>query len=150
MRGKLELRYLFRARLADGTVVKQTLADICPEAPGRSAFWPLLAKNEAGEGVAGPDGWLLPRSDIEVFELKGQGHRYRVDLRDGHWEIDGQIAMEIEGHRVIDPPPRARLSLIYFRRRRHHFIQGRPVAEECEYHMGWQADTGHSQTIILR
>ena len=82
----LILRYLFKATLANGDVIRQTPADRCPTDPRRTAFWDLCCKGPDGEGMEGPDGWLLARPDIITFEIKGCGQHYLVDLRDGHFE----------------------------------------------------------------
>ncbi len=148
----MKLRYLFVATLLDGTVIKQTQKDVCPTDSKRTAYWDLVLKDQFGNGVLDEEGKLTPRPDLKSFMLVGPEQRFTVDLVDGHFEIDGQRVGTIDGKPMIVPPPDSVLSLIYFRRRKHHFHigNGKPTGESCEFHFGWQAaPTGHSQTLIL-
>ena len=146
----LELRYLFGARFADGSELFQGPEDQSRVDPNRSAFFDLCEKG-ADDGLAlDSDGVAIPRGDIDLFELRGE-HAYLVDLRDGHFEVDGTpFSMEI-------PPPGTKLRLIYFRRRRHHIAVGplgavEELAQECEYHVGWKAEWDgeqHKHVLIV-
>lgn len=156
--GRLVLKYLFGAHFQNGEEYFQTPEDESPFTPGRNAYYELL-KTENGEPVSHPDtGRLLVRDDVELFQLEGEGCRYLVDLRDGHFEIGGAPFF------VAIPPSGQKLYLLYFRRRRHHtnvtvtvnsdlqpeVMHASEGGQECEYHFGWiTADGKHSATLVL-
>ncbi len=138
----LELRYLFGVRFADGSEFFQTAEDQSAIDAARSAYYDVCQARENG-------------SRVEVFQLEGQGHTYLVDLRDGHFEIDGAPFL------VELPPAGAALDLVYFRRRRHHanatvvvdenskprIVDLMDAGRECEYHFGWRA--GERQVVLI-
>lgn len=127
----LELRYLFGAHLSDEREHFQTADDVSVMNPKKSAFFDLCQHDENGELVCDADGVAVVRDDIELFQLEGQGHKYLVDLRDGHFEVDGAVFF-------VEYPPQGKLSVVYFRRRRHHFQGGVEVWQECTYNFGWR------------
>lgn len=132
----LELGYLFGVHFADGSEYFQTGADVSTADHKRSAFYDLCQHAENGDLLCDGNGTAIVRDDIEIFQLESQSgevpHTYTVDLRDGHFEIDGAPFY------IQIPPPDSQLSLVYFRRRRHHFQGGCEVGQECEYFMGWR------------
>jgi hypothetical protein len=84
------------------------------------------------------------------LEEEGGGTSCIVDLRDGHFEINGAPFW-------LEVPPKEvflggkLLTLVYFRRRRHHQTQHFRLnndltpelesveeTQECEFHMGWR------------
>jgi hypothetical protein len=150
-----ELRYLFGAHLSDGPggeirEIFQNPEDLSPFSPGKNCFYDLLEHDAEGNTVPHQkDGIVEPRPDIEIFQLEGDGHKYVVDLRDGHFEIDGLPF-------YVETPP-GPLRLVYFRRVRKHFTRSMGgdeasalIREEVEYHMGWETeDKSSRQTIIL-
>jgi len=156
MAEQLKLHWLFVATLLNGKKIKQTQRDVCPTDPKRSAFWDLVLKDEKGEGMVDPkDNRLITIPELMTFMMVGQGadrkQKFLVSLVDGHFEVDGIRMDYIDNKPLIQPPPFVPLSLIFFRRRREHFTPttGQHVKSECEYHFGWKAPTGHSQTLIL-
>lgn len=155
--GKLELKYLFSAQLTDGTEIFQTAEDKHPSVVGRNAFYELLALDDKGNQLQHANGsGNYCRSDIALFQLEDQHHRYLVDLRDGHFEVQHAKGRSLIGaHFFIQfPPPGEKLRLFYFRIRRHHTnVSGTvqedrsvkvndtvEIAQECEYHFGWETE----------
>jgi hypothetical protein len=123
------LKYLFGVHYKDGTEFFQTPEDVSTTNSLKSAYYDVR------------------QEDIELFQLNGEGATYLVDLRDGHFEIDG-----VPFYAQI-PPEGSELRLIYFRRHRHHFNIGMDeVKHEIEYHFGWQTThegKNYQQTLIL-
>lgn len=165
--GKLDLKYLFCAQFADGTVCVQTSEDLHPTVEGRNAFYELLHVDPEGNPSQDGEGKIFCRSDILLFQLEDGSHRYLVDLRDGHFEIQHPAK---KGHFVgahfylAFPPAGAKLRPFYFRRRRHHTnVSGtvqedltvkvdemKEISQECEYHFGCETeDRKHRAEMIL-
>ena len=126
-----ELKYLFRAMMADGTLYEQTTEDISITNPEKSAFFDILDK------------------PIKSFWLEGQNLDHAgVNLETGCFNING---LEIKLHEE----PLSDFRLIYFRRHRHHFnpADGKEIGHEMEYHFGWQTtEDGKNiqKTIIIK
>ena len=126
------LKYLFRATFADGSVIVQTPDDksiIDPEK--RSQFYDVIE--------------MAKRKQLVAFVLEGEGHEYGVDLRDGHFEIDG-VAF------AMHEQPYVGFELIFFRQHTHDFEQGvqqdaqpKEVKHEIVYRFGWKLK-GDQQT----
>lgn len=134
------LKYLFTATYSDGSTFTQNAEDKSAIDPvKRSAFYDV------------------DHSKLVTFSLQGEGHSYLVDLRTGHFEIDG----------VIQPSttkkPIENLRLIYYRQHTHTFKLGGqiPGAEGGEaktreldhsvvYVIGWQCtvDGENCQEVI--
>jgi len=123
------LKYLFGVHYKDGSEFFQTPWDISETDPTKSAFFDIC------------------QPEVELFQLDGEDHRYVVDLRDGHFEIDGVPFF------AQVPPEGSELRLIFFRRHRHHFTLGmEEIQHEIEYHFGWQTThegKNYQQTLIL-
>lgn len=148
----LVLKYLFGAAFSDGTEYFQSQDDISQLVPDkRTAYYDICEHHpETGNSLEWEDKRAIARKDIEIFQLEGDGFRYLVDLRDGHFET--QFGKRTKGAVFfLDiPPVDAKLHLIYFRRRRHHFNAGGSIdtglnithelSQECEYHFGWRAE----------
>lgn len=122
----IPLKYLFTATFADGSMIVQTPEDkslIDPEK--RSQFYDVLQMAE--------------RQQLISFVLKGEGREYGVDLRDGHFEIDG-VAF-----RMHEDDTLGGFKLIFFRQHTHSFLQTREkdteVSHDVVYRMGWQTQT---------
>lgn len=87
-------KYLFTATFEDGRVIKQTIEDkseLDPEK--RNTFYDVLEH--------------IKTTKLVAFVLKAQdaaGIEYGVDLRDGHFEVDGNIFFmhEVE-NKDLDP-----------------------------------------------
>ena len=119
----MPLKYLFTATFADGSVIEQDANDISKLDPKkRSMFYDVLAYSE--------------KSPMVSFLLKGNGHEYKVDLQDGHFEIDG---ISFLMHEDILPFYR----VVFFRNHTHSFNVGQVKSEEIShdivYRMGWQS-----------
>ncbi len=152
--GPLELKYLFCAQFADGSIFEQTPEDVSPFTPGRNAFYELLECEPDGSPKQHPlDGRLITRDDINLFQLEDDQHRYLVDLRDGHFEIQHRKGKQWIGAHFRLGFPDGPIRLFYFRRRRHHAnIKGTVLddmtvkeellsqSQECEYHFGWELE----------
>lgn len=118
----MPLKYLFTATYADGSKIVQTPDDksvLDPEK--RSQFYDVLKKGES--------------TPLVSFVLKGDGHEYGVDLRDGHFEIDG-VSFRMHEYEVVD------LELVFFRQHTHSFIQARvkdtEISHTVAYRIGWK------------
>lgn len=111
------LKYLFRATFNDGTSYLQDPKDLPIYSDHGSAFTDIA-----------------PRiGEVKTFGL----HTYSqipvilVDLSDGHFEVNGtRVAVQDP---AVTPPPGARYSLLYFRRRTM-VTSGNLVPDE--YHIG--------------
>jgi hypothetical protein len=129
------LKYLFGVHYKDGSEFFQSPSDVSSTDPKRSAFFDVR------------------QDEVELFQLRGDprgqkaGRAFVVDLRDGHFEIDGAPFF------AAVPPAGSTLRLIFFRRHRHHFNIGmKEIGHEVEYHFGWQTTVegvNHKQTLIL-
>lgn len=119
------LKYLFTAIYSDGSVYEQNPEDRSIKDPEkRSCFYDL------------------DHSKLVAFILKGDGHEYGVDLRDGHFEIDG-VAFKMHEDNTLSG-----FKLVFFRQHTHSFNQrldgmSQPVelSHQIVYRMGWQATT---------
>lgn len=119
------LKYLFTATFADGSTIEQTPEDVSARDPIRSCFFDVL---ETGR-----------ERGLVAFVLRGDGHEYGVDLRDGHFEIDGVKFFMHE-------KPEAGYELIFFRQHTHSFnLNQEEIAHEVVYRMGWKV-AGDQQT----
>lgn len=112
------LKYLFTAGYKDGTIYQQNVEDkSITEPEKRSCFYDV------------------DQEKLAYFVLKGDGHEYGVDLRDGHFEIDG---IKFFMHEV----PLKDFRLVFFRQHTHHFNVGAVGQEETSheivYRLGWQ------------
>lgn len=143
---KIPLRYLFKALLQDGTIFEQTLEDkskIDPEK--RNAFYDLLQADAAG-------------NKIVTFGIFGVNEKKAlvVDLRDGHFELNGTIL--IHGEVLPGPIP---LKLIYYRAVEQDLqvtykVKTGEVLKEVagdhrdQYFVGWEANfNGKSYKQVL-
>ncbi len=121
------LKYLFKAEFADGTVYEQTIEDISLVDPKKSAFFDVLQKDEK-------DSRLLR------FLIEGEGHKYLVDLIDGHFEIDG---VSFDCHETL-PHNYPDRRIIYYRKHENDFDSnpdgslGVETAHRIWYCIGWQ------------
>lgn len=94
---KPELFYLFEADFNDGTTYIQGTDDESIDTPGKNAFYDILQRED----------------EVIRFHMVGQGHRYTVDLRDGHFEVDG-VPFEIHDQ-MLAP---LNLRLVYWKEMR--------------------------------
>jgi hypothetical protein len=131
------MKNTFYAQFNDGTLFAQDENDVHPTKQDKSSFTYLLEEAVLHDGIAS-------------FWLDGNGRNYLVDLKDGHFEIDGT---RFNAHEQ-DLAPKD-LRLVYFRRHTHKMnIYGMEVAHDVEYFLGWQMtdDEGknHQQTISIK
>lgn len=125
------LKYLFTATYLDGTVYQQNTEDKSVKEPDKRSCY-----------------FDIEQEKLAYFVLKGDGHEYGVDLRDGHFEIDGNPFFMHEGHIKILPNgkktivPLKDFRLIFFRQHTHHFKVGQSMNKEIDhevvYRIGWQ------------
>jgi hypothetical protein len=125
-----QLKYLFTAVLDDGSTYRQTPDDVSLTDPGRSAFYDIKD------------------SKIKKFKLSNEIDSYSVDLTTGAFEVNGKpFSIQLEN----DILP-INLRLIYFRRRRQHFMipNLQKINSDTTYCIGWQCtiDGKNYQRII--
>jgi hypothetical protein len=131
-----QLSYLFECHFNDGTILQQTQEDVSSTEPTRSAFFDVIQR----------------LNDVQLFGVYNDVHTAVVDLRDGHFEIDG-VVFTISGDEL--PEGDHELRLIYFRRHRHTLAMGEipdELKHETEYHIGWQTTVegkNYQRTIAL-
>lgn len=148
---KPQLDYLFGAQFSDGSEYHQNADDTSVTGAG-SAFSDLVPRLE----------------EITLFQLEGRGNRYLVDLRDGHFEVNGVPL--VAGDPAVDIPIDAKRRLIYFRRVHQtreddvqvigHDESGQPIyanlgqrnITHVAYHLGYQCEVdgkNHKVTISV-
>jgi hypothetical protein len=127
------LTYLFTCRFTDGSVIQQTPEDVSRLDASCSAFYDVLQRID----------------EVESFIIKKYDapHTYMVDLRDGHFEIDG-VPFFVSSEEL---PGEAKFRLIYFHRHQHN--QGQSMMGDVSsiaYHIGWQTtiDGKNFRTMI--
>ena len=149
----LDLKYMFGAHLASGEEVFQNAEDLSPTSAGKNCYYDLLRHNEAGEILPCPiDGVALPRLDIEIFQLEGDGHRYVVDLRDGHFQVD-----DVPFFMGPLPPANEKLMLVFHYRVSQHIKtsmrEGKRkreiIGRDVEYHFGWTTEDKSRQQVMI-
>ena len=129
----MALAYLFECHFNDRTFIQQTQEDASTTTPGKNAFYDVLQRI----------------NDVVAFGVFNDDHAYVVDLRDGHFDIDG-VPFKAEpfdfptGH---DQPYR----LIYFKRHTHSVTLGQDGEDHTiGYYLGWQITVdgkNYQQTI---
>ena len=123
-----KLQYLFTAVYKNGTTFQQNTEDVSAKEPGRSAFFDVDQSKLQQFILAGPQD-----------AGKKDQHTYRVDLTDGHFEVDG-VPFFFHFRRF---PMSFRL--IFFRLHREHRqgdLKSNEIlgeASECHYRLGWVA-----------
>ena len=148
---KIPLKYLYTVTFKDGRVYQQNQEDTSLTEPDkRSCFFDIQAD--------------VDKLNIATFVLKGDGHEYGVDLRDGHFEIDGKPFFMHDGHLHYLPTGKAvmmpfqNLKLVFFRNHRHQIRADMATGESREldhniiYRMGWEAKAscGHGDERIMQ
>jgi hypothetical protein len=111
------LKYLFTAHYNDGASIVQNQQDRSMQRDDKNAFFDV--KYEP----------LYPLETLSSFELRGSGHTYTVDLRDGRFLVDGK--------EVSPPDTLGRRELIYFRR---NAIAPQDPSQRIQsvWHLGWR------------
>jgi hypothetical protein len=130
----MALAYLFECHFKDGTVLQQTQEDISTIDPTRSAFYDVLQR----------------KNDIEVFGIFNDHHTYAVDLRDGHFEIDG-AAFNISPNDSFSYKEHHDYRVIYFRRHQHTVVTGADSSDDLfhtiTFHIGWQTTLSDGSNV---
>ncbi len=117
----MKLSYLFECHLNDGTLIQQTEEDVSTIDPTRSAYYDVVQR----------------KADVEAFGIFNDQHTYAVDLRDGHFEIDGVPFFIMSGDPGLAEDQK--LELVYFRRHIQTMVLGAVAIEEespVEYFIG--------------
>ena len=131
-----ELTYLFECHFSDGTFLQQTKEDVSKTDPTKSAFFDVVNSKQ----------------EVTVFGLYNDTNTLIVDLRDGHFEVNG-VPFNFHAEHYPEQPTEFRL--IYFHRHRHTVTMGQPTTEldhTVEYHCGWQTTVNgknYQQTIAV-
>jgi hypothetical protein len=120
----MKLSYLFECHFKDGTMIQQTEQDVSTIDPARSAFYDVMQRLD----------------DVVVFGVYNEQSTYAVDLRDGHFEING-FSFNVNKEEL---PEDAKRELVYFRRHVHVTVVGQEappedVSHSVEYFLGWRA-----------
>lgn len=132
-------KYLFEATYKDGIVYSQGADDTSLFVTGKNAFYDILYEPHK------------PIEELVEFSLKGDGHTYSVNLRDGHFEIDG-VAIQVGDDMPLDHD-KCEFRLIYFKRHTHHMNLNFVEKEHLiKYFIGWQTTIqgkNYQQTISV-
>jgi hypothetical protein len=138
----VRLAYLFEAHFADGTMIQQTAEDrsaIDPEK--RSAFYDVMQRVD----------------ELQFFGLFNDQHTYVVDLRDGHFEVDGRPLFLEPTARPL--PRGGKFSIVYFRDHEQDFeMSGRDGEQTMGEHriafrLGWEYEVAgkkYEQAIVIK
>ena len=126
------LSYLFVCRFKDGTIIQQTAEDVSQKDSTRSSFYDVMQRLE----------------EVETFTLVKQDdrqHSFMVDLRDGHFEIDG-VPFCVSSEEL---PNNVKFRLIYFHRHQHRVVQGQSLMGEApvQYFIGWQTNLLNGENV---
>ena len=122
----MALKYVYTVVYRDGSVYQQNLEDKSALHPTGSCFADLDLPN------------------IRTFTLVGVGHRYTVDLTDGHFDIDG-VPFCFHDRSVKLPD----LQLWFFRRHTHEVVDGVEKSHRTEYRMGWTTVDGLQRVMEI-
>ena len=115
-------KYLFEAHFKDGTRIQQTQEDLSATEPSKSAFYDVAQRMD----------------EVEIFGLFSDETNdiCVVDLRDGHFEVNG-VPFHVGTTEFL---PDTKFRLIYFRKVKRHFHVGsmEQVGHEITFNIGWQ------------
>lgn len=132
----MSLKYLFECEFADGTTLVQTPADVSAIDPKKSQFYDVLEKDK--------------KTPITKFALSGDGKYLLVDLSDGHFELN-DIPFNCHENLPEQNPIRR---LIFYRQHTHHTNwEGKELAHEIEYCIGWQTTIkrkNYKETVTIK
>jgi hypothetical protein len=110
-----DLDYLFIAETIDGSIIKQTPDD-------KAKF--------SSVGTMMTD---LMKEHLKSFSLVGKGHIFTIDLKDGHFEVDGNKI-----YSPTIPPSNADLRPIYWRQVTRSIGADGSEIPKIRYIIGWQ------------
>ena len=111
------MKYLFTLIDDKDKEHKQTKEDVSKTNKKKSAYYDIKDKK------------------LKQFYLEGEGHKYLVDLVDGHFEIDGVKFKMHEGN-LSD------FRLVYYREHRINYTGMLEVDHLITYCLGWQTTSG--------
>lgn len=115
-----ELKYLFSVLYSDGSIFEQTIEDRSTTRENGSAYTDVR------------------QDDVVRFGIANAERNALVDLRDGHFEIDGQPLWVGDAHEHLVGD--VELRLIYFRRNQILFnAEMEEQGHRTRYYLGWQA-----------
>jgi hypothetical protein len=131
------MKYLFEAHFSDGSVISQTPDDISTIDPTlRSTFYDVAQRLD----------------DVVLFGLYDNDHKYVVDLRDGHFEIDGVpfSAQPVSAPTILEG---GKFKLLYFRDHQQEITisaDGERTAGShyISFRFGWEYTDPHGKTHI--
>ena len=137
----LNLRYLFVAKLKDGSIIEQPPDDASLIDSTRSAYYDVSQRLD----------------DVIAFALHDDKNYYAVDLRDGHFEING---VPFSAQPVATPTINegGKFRLLYYRDHQQELIMGmdgsmKPGEHTHQYRMGWEyfdpSGKSYVQTIVV-
>lgn len=123
-------KYLFIAEYSDGEQYEQGFEDKSLQEEDKNAFFDILYR------PIKPIETLVRFSLIDSDTKSFKRHVYTVDLRDGHFEVDG-VAFRLHEEDFLKD-----FRLIFFRRHFHHTVIGGEQkgqeSHEVQCHLGWQ------------
>jgi|SRR6185369_13462726 len=137
----MDLKYLFECEFQDGSIITQSADDVSKINPTRSRFFDVLKKDK--------------ETPIIRFALTGENTYLLVDLRDGHFELNG---VSFDCHETL-PEENPLRRLIFYRQHTHNFNhvpttgETEQLSHDIAYCIGWQATiSGKSfkETITLK
>ena len=115
------MKYLFGCEY-DNEIYYQTENDKSLKNSEKSSFYDVVDK------------------EIRRFWLDGNGHNYLVDLRDGHFEIDG-VPFKMHEEELSD------FRIIYYRKHTRQFCGTDEINHEIEFCVGWQTNNENGENI---
>ncbi len=128
------MKYLFTVLLTNGEYIEQTVEDLSNKASYKSTFYDVLEETKTGNKPV-------------MFCLVGEGNDYLVDLRDGHFEVNGQsVYLHEHDKRFTD------YRLIYYRKiTKFYNLVFEEILEETAFYFGWQAtiDGGNIERVMF-
>jgi hypothetical protein len=128
----MELSYLFEAHFNDGSMIQQTPQDVSVVDPEKSAYYDVMQR----------------LGDVKVFGIYNDKNTYVVDLRDGHFEING-VPFSVSSEEDLDLMPDQKFELVYFRRHKHVTAVGGELPVELshtvDYFLGWTTTVNGKQ-----
>ena len=128
--------------MKDGTVIKQTPEDVSTAEPlTRSAYYDVAQRLD----------------DVVAFGLYNDKNQYVVDLRDGHFEING---VPFSAQPVTSPciNEGGKFRLVYYRDHQQELVMTnggapQPGTHHHQYRMGWEYfdpnGKTYQQTIVI-
>lgn len=127
------MKYLFEAHFSDGSIIAQTPDDASELDPIRSTYYDVVQRLD----------------DVVLFGLYDNDHKYVVDLRDGHFEIDGVpfSAQPVSAPTILEG---GKFKLLYFRDHQQEITirdgEPTPGVHYISFRFGWEYTDPHGKT----